>query len=255
MFVKYISPLELTIMRNFFITIFALFAGFYSLTASEPADYKLEVLDFTELQITNNINVDYICSADSAGFAYFTCKPEMASKLIFTNNKGCLKIQLDTDGTDSIGVPTIRVYSSSLNKAENASDSTVRILSNAPVQNFRARVVGNGLMIVKHIETNTLEANVATGRGRVVIQGGQARQAKLSSVGTGPVEAGMLHARKVKAILFGTGDIDCTATETLTVYGAGSGKVFYAGNPEKIVNRGLGIKLFPVTNSPDKVSD
>ncbi|MDE6301381.1 MAG: DUF2807 domain-containing protein [Muribaculaceae bacterium] len=238
-------------MRNYFITLVALCIGLFTLKA-ETNDYKLEILDFTELQVTNNINVDYICSPDSAGYAYFSCTPEMASKLMFSNNKGNLRIQLDTDGTDSIGVPTVRVYSSSLTKAENASDSTMRILSNVPVQNFRARVVGNGLLLVNNVEANSLEANVATGRGRVVILGGQARQAKLSSIGTGPVEAGRLQARKVKTILFGTGDIDCTALESLTVYGAGSGKVFYAGEPEKIVNRGLGIKVFPVSNNPVK---
>lgn len=238
-------------MHKYFITLTLLIASFCVLKASLPEDYKLEVMDFNELYINNNISVDYYCSADSAGYAYFTCEPEMASKLMFSNHKGGLRIQLDTDGSDSIGVPRIKVYSNSLTKAENASDSTLRIMTTTPVQNFRARVVGNGLLLVYDIEANSLEANVATGRGRVVILKGQARNAKLSSIGTGPVEAGMLKAQKVKAILFGTGDIDCTATESLSVYGAGSGKIFYAGEPEKIVNRGLGIKAFPVSNTPE----
>lgn len=239
-------------MRKTFFTLVALIIVSFGINAAETENFRLEVLDFTELQVSNNINVDYYCSADSAGYAYFDCDKEMASKLMFTNNKGSLRIQLDTDGTDSIGVPTVRVYSSSLSKAENASDSTLRILSAAPVKNFRARVMGNGHLIVKDIEANSLEANVATGCGSVVIQGGQARQAKLSSIGTGPIEAGPLKVQKVKAVLFGTGDIDCTALETLTIYGAGSGKVYYKGEPEKIVNRSLGIKAFPVSNNSGK---
>ena len=77
------------------LAIFATFVmGFLSAMASEPADYKLEVQDFTELKVTDNINVDYHCSADSAGWAFFTCPPEMATMLLFSNDKSCLHIQV-----------------------------------------------------------------------------------------------------------------------------------------------------------------
>lgn len=223
----------------------ALWCSFASF-AGEPADYKLEVMDFTELKVTDNINVEYHCSADSAGWVYFTCEPEVSSMLLFTNNKSCLHIQVATDGAVATTLPTIRVYSNSLTKAENASDSTMSILSDVPVKNFTGKVIGNGTLIVKNVEASVFEASIATGKGHVVLNDCKAQRAKLSNVGTGTIEAGGLMAKDVKAVLFGTGDVDCTATGSLSVFGTGSGKVYYGGDPAKISNRSLGVKAFPV---------
>lgn len=214
---------------------------------AEAADYKLDVQDFTELKVTDNINVEYHCSSDSAGWAYFTCEPEVSSKLIFSNNKSCLHIQVTTDELAPTDVlPTLHVYSSMLAKVENDSDSTITIVNNVPVPSFKCRVVGNGTVIVNNVDANSVEAAITTGKGHIVIVNGKSQKAKLSNIGTGPLEAGALKARSVKVTLFGTGDIDCTATESLSIYGAGSGKVYYNGNPEKISNRSLGVKAFPV---------
>lgn len=223
-----------------------LLASVFVVSAEEPADYKLEVLDFTELKVTDDINVDYHCSADSAGWAYFTCDPSVSSMLLFTNNKSCLHIQVATDGIAPVGLPTIHVYSSSLSKVENASDSTMTITSDVPVKNFNGKVIGNGTLIVNNVEAVVFEASIATGKGHIVLNGCKAQRAKLSNVGTGPIEAGGLVADDVKAILFGTGDVDCTVTGSLSVFGAGSGKVYYGGNPTKVSNRSLGVKAFPV---------
>lgn len=217
-----------------------------SAVAGEPADYKLEVQDFSELKVTDNINVDYHCSADSAGWAFFTCPPEMASMLLFSNDKSCLHIQVAADTLPVVGLPTLHVYSSGLEKVENASDSTVRVISNTPVVKFKGNVIGNGTLIINEVEAGNVEAGINTGKGHVVIVSGKAKTAKLSNVGTGPIEAGGLVARKMKVILLGTGDVDCTATEELSIFGAGSGKVYYSGSPEKVKNRSLGVKAFPV---------
>lgn len=227
-----------------------LFIAFITLialtSAALGADYKMEVMDFTELKVTDNINVDYRCSADSAGWVFFSCEPEMASKLIFTNNNSCLHVQVAMDEDPHIGLPTITVCSAALGKVQNESDSTVRVLSNVPVKQFNAKVVGNGTLIVTNIEAANVVAGISTGKGHVVINNGKAVNAKLTNIGTGPIEAGGLTAAKVKAYVIGTGDVDCTATESLTVYGAGSGKVYYSGNPAKVTNRSMGVKAFSV---------
>jgi len=232
-------------MKKYILPIILCFVS-ASYTFAEPADYKLEVKDFAKLKVTDNINVEYICSSDSAGWVYFTCDPSISSRLIFSNNKSCLHIQVSSDDEILTGLPTLRVYSSYLTKAENDSDSTLRVLSNAPVPNFKCRVVGNGTIIVNNVDANSVEAAITTGKGHIVIVNGKSQKAKLTNVGTGPIEAGALKARNVKVTLFGTGDIDCTATESISIYGAGSGKVYYGGNPEKVSNRSLGVKAFPV---------
>lgn len=223
---------------------------FFSVTAAtaEPADYALEVQDFTSLKVTDGINVEYHCSADSAGWVYFTCEPTLSQSLLFTNNKSQLLIQLDLDPGARHDLPTLHVYSSSLAKVENAADSTITVNNNIPVQQFKVKLIGNGNIIVHGIEAGAVDASISTGNGHIVLTG-TAGRAKLSSVGTGPIEAGQLSTRNTKVILLGTGNIDCNATESLSIYGAGSGKVYYVGNPEKITNRSLGVKAFPMDSN------
>lgn len=223
-----------------------LFLSLWCAMPSLGADYKLEVLDFSELKVTDGINVDYICSADSAGWVYFSCEPEMSSKLIFSNNKSCLHVQVAADDQVLTGLPTIRVYSSFLTKVENQNDSTIRVVSNSILPSFKCRVIGNGTIIVNNIQANSVEAAITTGKGHIVFARGVAKTAKFRNVSTGPIEGGGLDAQEVKAFVLGTGDIDCTARKALTVYGAGSGKVYYSGHPEKVVNRSIGVKAFPV---------
>lgn len=230
-----------------YITIVAmLIAGVCAAVAESPAHYRLEVQDFKELKVTDDINVDYYCSPDSAGWVEFECDPDMASSLILTNNKDCLHIQVATEMLNRSDLPTMRVYSSSLTKVENSGDSTVRVLSNIPVVSFKARIVGNGTLIVRNIETASVDAGISTGKGHLVIGGGKAAKAKLSNVGTGPIEAGGLAVSRLKVWAFGTGPVDCWAVETLSIYGAGSNTVYYRGQPEKITNRSIGVKLIHI---------
>lgn len=220
--------------------------GLSAQQAQEPTLYHLDVKDFTELKVLNAINVDYHCSTDSAGWIYFTSTPEVAENLLFSNNKGCLNVQLADEIIGHKNLPTLHVYSSALGKVENSSDSTVRVLSNVPQHSFSANIVGNGTLIVRYVRATSVDAGIKTGRGHLVIGSGSASNVKLTNVGTGPLEAGGLEGQKVKVMAFGTGPIDCWATEALTIYGAGSCTIHYIGSPQKISNRSLGVKLVKV---------
>lgn len=232
--------------RLFTALIFAAASGICAV-AQEMADYRLQVQDFTELKVTDAINVDYRCSPDSAGWAYFTTTPDVAENLLFSNNKATLTIQLGPDIDDKpVVLPTIRVYSTALAKVENSADSTVRVLTNVPQPSFRAQLIGNGTLIVRQVRATNVDAGINTGNGHLVITHGTAARAKLTNVGTGPLEAGGLEAQRVKVMAFGTGPIDCHATESLTVYGAGSCTLHYIGKPEKVTNRSIGVKLVEV---------
>ncbi len=232
-------------MKRIYYSIIMCLCGIVGAAAAEPADYSLHVEDFNSLKVTDGINVDYHCSADSAGWVYFTCPPEIAKSLLFSNNKASLNIQVDFDAIGSPELPTLHVYSSTLAKVENASDSTLRVMSNVPVDKFKARVVGNGMLVIKDIKAVNAELSIATGKGHIVASG-EAKQLKISNVGTGPIEAGALMAKKIKVMVLGTGPVDCYPTESLSIYGAGSGTVYYRGHPEKIVNRTIGVKDHPV---------
>lgn len=224
-----------------------LFFSCFALLASAQTDlYRLNVQDFTKLKVTDDINVEYYCSADSAGYAYYACTPEMSSKLLFSNKKGTLSVQLDNGDQELTDVPTVRVYSSQLIEVENQGDSTVVVQSNMPQSKFKAKIIGNGTIIVRYIEATELDAGINTGNGHIVVALGEVVRAKFSNVGKGTIEAGNLIAREVKATSWGTGSIDCRPAEKLTIYGAGSGTVYYVGKPDSVSNRSIGVKAVPV---------
>ena len=232
-------------LKKFILLEIALSFGIISY-AIDIADYKLELKDFSELKVNDCLNIEYRCSNDSAGYVFFSCEPEIASNLLFTSKKNSLNIQVADDFDNFDRLPTIKVYSSMLEKVENGSDSTLFIISNQPVKSLKARVIGNGTIIFNSVEATSVDLGIVTGRGHIVVNKGNTFKAKYSNVGTGTIEAGNLNSSQVKVIISGTGNIDCNASESLSVYGMGSGSVYYSGEPSKISNRSVGIKAFPV---------
>lgn len=227
-------------------TLFAFTIAAFGFTASaQTKPYRLYVEDFSELKVSDGINVEYYCSTDSAGWAYFECDPTIADMLMFTNNKNKLNIQIASDGEKVSNIPTVRVYSMTLQKVENSGDSLVKIVRTLPVREFSGSIVGNGTLVVSDVKTHKANFAIRTGNGHVVVNG-STREANLRNVGTGKLEASGLQAEVVKCNILGTGPIDCNASVSLSVSGAGSGKVYFGGAPKTITNRSIGIKVISV---------
>lgn len=204
-------------------------------------DYALDVKDFSQLKVTDGINVIYRCNPDSAGMVTFSCAPSEVSQLMFQNTKNTLKIELADDGHLLPRVPVVTVYSSFLQKVENSGDSTVYVFSPAPAAQFTARIVGNGTIIATGLHDTKVEGKIDTGKGHLVLRG-KAQEVVLSNTGTGRIEAGGLEATTGKCKLLGTGPIDCHITNEVTIMGLGSGTVYLKGKPT-IKNRTLGVKV------------
>lgn len=223
------------------VTLFTVLTGY----GTELTRYELDINDFSELKVVEGINVDYECNADSAGKAVFYTTSDLASVLMFSNNKNKLEMQIATDGISYHDLPTVKVYSNFLTKIENSGDSMVRVLSVAPGPKFKANLIGNGRIVVRNIKATQVDASINSGNGTIVVSG-TCTTAKLSSVGTGSIEADGLDATDVKCILLGTGSVGCSVKQNLKVIGTGSGTVFYRGTPEKTINRSLGVKIVPL---------
>lgn len=220
--------------------------------AAQTKDYMLKLDDFEDLRVVDGINVEVRCSEDSAGMVTFSCKPEMADMLMFESGKGRLKMQVALDDGGPVqGLPTVHAYCKTLTRVENSGDSTVAVHLTGPQTAFKARVIGNGTIVAEGIYTNSAEGRISTGHGHIVLNGRAAR-VKLSNIGTGPIEAGALNAKEVKCWVLGTGNIDCHATENLTVMGAGSGTVYYTGAPKSVTNRTIGVKAVAVGKEAEK---
>lgn len=231
-------------MKHLYVAMMCLLIGTGAYCAG-LSRYELDVNDFSELKVIEGINVDYVCNPDSAGKAVFYTSSDLASVLMFSNNKNKLEMQIATDGINYEGLPTVTVYSNFLTKVENSGDSTVRILSVAPGPRFKANLIGNGRIVVRTVNATQVDASINSGNGTVVVNG-KCVTAKLSNVGTGAVEADGLMATDVKCILLGTGSVGCSVKQNLTVIGTGSGTVYHKGTPEKVTNRSLGIKIVPI---------
>lgn len=229
-------------LRFFFITLISVLAGYVS---AQTYHYQLHFSDFTELKVVDGINVDYVCDAERAGLVEFYAESSVASAVIFEPSKSKLVIKLATLDSTYIKLPTVKVYSSHLTKVTNEGDSLLRVVSVAPCDQFKAKIIGNGTLSVHNLSATKLNANILSGHGMISVFG-RCDDAVLKITGAGQIQADELDAKNVQATITGTGTINCFAESRLTVSGLGSGKLYYRGNPE--IKKGFisKVKLFPV---------
>lgn len=223
-----------------FLLLFILAAASVGL-AQEKKLYQLNVGDFTELTVVDHLDVIYRCVPDSAGVVVFHADPAHVADLWFENKNFKLKIQNDGLEPDSIFSPIV-VYSNSLTSATNWGDSTLVVESIPPMTQFKAKVIGNGEVIVGNVQATRVNASVQAGKGRIFIAG-KTHTASLQLMSTGSIEAGGLAASVARCRMYGTGSIDCSPADELSVAGITSGTVYYKGKPAKITNRSIGAKI------------
>lgn len=210
--------------------------------------HEFQVGNFNRLSVLDDINVNYRCNADSAGFAVFSCTQEIANHLMFTkNSNGRLSIQVDDTYERQSNLPTITLYSSSLDEVENSGDSTLRISGLPPMKAFKVRLIDNGKVIARDIRASKLELQILSGKGKIIAQG-SCDDLALRLVGTGEIQADDVVATNVSCRIMGTGTIGCDVNGgELKVSGSGTGKVYYKGSPSKVTVRKLGtIKAIPM---------
>ena len=210
--------------------------------------HEVKVGNFTRLALIDDINVNYRCNADSAGLAVIYCPQEIADHLMFSlSNKGRLSIQIDDLYEQLPQLPTITVYSSSLEEAENGGDSTLRVTGLPPMKDFKVRNTDNGKVIVRGVRASQLELQILSGKGKIIADG-SCDNLSLRLIGTGEIQADQVVATEVSCRIMGTGSMGCHVNGgELKVSGSGTGKVYYKGTPSKVTVRKLGtIKAIPM---------
>ena len=231
-----------------FITLFIALLSAQSISAQALTHYEFKVGEFSELSVTDGVNVDYRCSADSAGMIVFDCPSNLVTALIFNGGgeKGKnLKVQVASDALETVGLPTVRVYSKYLNKVTNTGDSTVRVLSLAPCPKFNAKLEGNGRLVVKGIECTELSAAAQMGNGTLILKG-KADKASIKSAGSCNIEADELEAREVSVRAWMKGTVGVWAVDKLSVSGTGTTKIYYKGSPKEISRHAPWVELIAI---------
>ena len=149
----------------------------------------VKVGDFNRLSLIDNINVNYRCNADSAGYVTLNCTQEMASHVMLNlSSNGRLSIQVG-DNYERLGdLPTLTVYSSGLDEVENSGDSTLRISGLPPMKAFKVRNIDNGKVILTGVRASQLELQILSGKGKIIASG-SCDNLSLRLIGTGEIPA------------------------------------------------------------------
>ena len=134
-----------------------------------------------------------------------------------------------------------------LDEAENAGDSVLRISQLPPLKSFKVRLVDNGKVIVRGVRASQLELQILSGKGKIIADG-SCDDLSLRLVGPGEIQADNVTATNVSCRIMGTGSMGCNVNGgDLKVSGSGTGKVYYKGKPNKVTVRKLGtIKAIPM---------
>ncbi|MGN0213223.1 MAG: GIN domain-containing protein [Muribaculaceae bacterium] len=216
--------------------------------AAQGRRYEMNMGQYNNVRVLNDIDVDIVCNSDSAGKVVFFAEDKAVPRIILSNNsKGKLTVQ--TDNTiDVIQLPKVTVYVNELAQVENAGDSTVTIFAKSDkVYELKIKTTNNGRIVANDIEASLVELAVSTGRGHI-IAAGKCQTLKVSNVGTGEINAYGLEATDVKAHILGTGSVSCLVNGgSLTLRGTGTGKLYYKGKPAEVNVKKLGsLKAIPV---------
>lgn len=210
--------------------------------------YKIKIGQFDRIRITDNVNVVYKCIPDSTGMIKYSGNQEFADAFIFSNNNGCLHIQVNTEDVDKPDLPVLYIYSDFLTNVENSSDFNTTIISPAPVPQFKATQVGNGSIDIEDLAATKVNLTVNTGRGSITCSG-SSEKAILKLVGTGIIQADRLKSDYVKCSIAGSGSIGCWPLQKLETKGIGSTKIYYKGSPA--ISKKGGGKLIQLSGDSD----
>lgn len=239
-------------MKKYAALFAALFLGGILIVHAEK--YKISVGEFTELSLNDNINVVYSTNPDSVGYVAFDTKPAYASYIMTNASNGKLRIELVQEAVGLKDLPTVYAYSTFLSKVVNSKEGTIHVRNIKPAAKISAELQGNGKIIVEGMDATTIDLRLHTGKGNIIASG-SCTHLHIRNVGTGTIEADNVVAKEVNCRILGTGTVGCAPSEKLSVGGAGSGKVYYKGHPEKISVSKIGsIKVIPL-DSAEKESE
>ncbi|MDG1040867.1 MAG: DUF2807 domain-containing protein [Polaribacter sp.] len=102
---------------------------------------------------------------------------------------------------------------------------------------FKVSLAGSGDIDLK-VDANKIKTSIA-GSGNIKLDG-NANNLSCSVAGSGDIIAYGLKTKSVSVSVAGSGNVSTTVSESITVRTAGSGSVYYKGNPDKIDSKSAG---------------
>lgn len=226
------------VMKRLFFAVVAVISAALGLRA-ENVYYN--VGPFCRLSVRGDVDVVYRCNPDSTGMARYDDAAFPEEPFELSIKKGKLDVRRPADATGER--PVLFVWSDFLMEATNEGLGEMTLSLGASVPEFSATLIGNGKIVVDNIRATEVSGAVNTGNGTVVMSG-ECKEASFSMVGAGLIQADHLDAEKVSCRALGTGTIGCWPSETLSVQGIGTAKIYYKGEPQ--IKKTGAARLFPM---------
>lgn len=150
----------------------------------------------------------------------------------------CTRLNASSNGTGDIDISSIDCKYAGLNVIGTGDIEIIGVRAN----DTKIGVAGTGDVELKTLSTTSLKASLS-GTGDININGGTAVNATYELTGTGDINAKKLKVENATVNNHSIGDVECFATESLTIYNSGIGSVEYKGSPRKLdIVNGKGIK-------------
>lgn len=107
----------------------------------------------------------------------------------------------------------------------------------AVCQHASLTINASGDLMVPNLQCQEVVTATVNASGDMVIKG-SCQEAVLRDNASGDLSADNLKAVKVDAAVYGSGDLSCRASRSITAKTYGSGSINYTGNPSQVVTEG-----------------
>ena len=145
----------------------------------------------------------------------------------------CSSFQSEINASGDIDVQQVNCQK--LQAGINASgDMTVH---KAVCQHASLTINASGDLMVPNLQCQEVVTATVNASGDMVIKG-SCQEAVLRDNASGDLSADNLKAVKVDAAVYGSGDLSCRASRSITAKTYGSGSISYTGNPSQVVTEG-----------------
>jgi hypothetical protein len=135
----------------------------------------------------------------------------------------------------------VEVYISTPDVENLRISGSGNIIAKTPIKSGSVdyAISGSGNIIVDKLKAENLECHIS-GSGDIRLKGECKDEFEIHISGSGDVEAGYFEAKVVEVRISGSGDCKVYASERISARVAGSGDIYYRGNPEYVDSKSAG---------------
>ncbi|WP_421917961.1 head GIN domain-containing protein [Marinifilum sp.] len=144
-------------------------------------------------------------------------------------------------GWNSRSLKKVEVYISTPDVENLKISGSGNIIAKTPIRSGSVdyAISGSGNIIIDELKADNLECHIS-GSGDIRLKGVCKDELEIHISGSGDVEAGYFEAKSVMVRISGSGDCKVYASERINARVAGSGDIYYRGNPEYVDSKTAG---------------